>query len=262
VNGCQTSHVLYDNAGLLNDSVTIPFRLISTQDEGVIESVIRATNRQTEVRDEQFFAMKDFAKKLEEYFKSFAIPQRLYYERRPHQYDEQSIEKYFVVTHQNLVRAFGAMFLGEPHITTRNYRQLSAKVGKEMFRDTDKCEPYYVAALALSRIEEMFKLKVIDPKFKPARYQILLAMRLAMDNQPLPRMNSNEMARRCTAMMESLWGAKPFGETLQKALDVVFAVAPKDWDRDSIRTEPITNGIFERFGLRHKGASDGVQDRS
>jgi hypothetical protein len=61
VNGCQTSHVLYDNKTLLTDAVSIPFRLIATQDEAVIEAIIRATNRQTEVRNDQFFAMKEFA---------------------------------------------------------------------------------------------------------------------------------------------------------------------------------------------------------
>jgi AIPR protein len=184
--------VLHDNRGYLTDAVRIPLRLIATQNEAVIEAVIRATNRQTEVRDDQFFAMKDFAKKLEEYFRAFPPKQRLYYERRPHQYDDQSIEKYLIVSHQNLVRAVGAMFLGEPHITTRNFRQLSEKVGKDMFRHTDKCEPYYVAATALSRIEESFKVKFFDSRLKPARYQMMLIMRFLMDSAPLPRMNSNE----------------------------------------------------------------------
>ena len=82
MNGCQTSHVLHDNESLLSDSVRIPFRLIGTQDENVIEDIIRATNRQTEVKDEQFFAMKNFAKKLEAYFKSFPIITALKYDSR------------------------------------------------------------------------------------------------------------------------------------------------------------------------------------
>ena len=72
VNGCQTSHVLHDNRALLDDTVRVPFRLIATTDEGVIEDVITATNRQTEVKDTQFFAMKDFAKALEQHFKDIS----------------------------------------------------------------------------------------------------------------------------------------------------------------------------------------------
>jgi AIPR protein len=50
VNGCQTSNVLYDNRDILNDAVRVPVRIIHTTDEGVTESVITATNRQTEVK--------------------------------------------------------------------------------------------------------------------------------------------------------------------------------------------------------------------
>ena len=73
VNGCQTSPVLfgYSQSKKIEDSVMIPLRLIATQDEGVIEAIIRATNRQTEVKSEQFFAITDFAKQLEIFFQAF-----------------------------------------------------------------------------------------------------------------------------------------------------------------------------------------------
>jgi AIPR protein len=71
VNGCQTSHVLFDQRDKIDDSVKIPLRLICTQDETIIRDIIQATNRQTEVRVDQFLAADDFQKKLEEYFKTF-----------------------------------------------------------------------------------------------------------------------------------------------------------------------------------------------
>jgi hypothetical protein len=244
VNGCQTSHVLHDNSDLLNESVRIPFRLICTQDEAVIESVIRATNRQTEVQDVQFFAMKDFAKKIETYFKTFPVENRIYYERRPHQYDSQDIEKSRIIAHQNLVRAVGAMFLGEPHITTRSFRTLASKVGKDMFADTDKLEPYYAAAFALYKIERLFKTGKIDARYKAARYQILLAVRLLMDAQPLPQMNSNEMAKRCIEMMKPLWDDAATEKLFLEAVHKIDDVAGTGWTRDSIRTEPVTKAIL------------------
>jgi len=67
VNGCQTSHELFGNQESISESLMIPLRLISTQDEGVIESIIKATNRQTEVKKEQFFAVTEFSKQLERF---------------------------------------------------------------------------------------------------------------------------------------------------------------------------------------------------
>ena len=242
VNGCQTSHVLHYNKDLLQD-VNIPFRIVGTQDNSVIKSIIRATNRQTAAKEDQFFAMKPFAKKLEEYFRAFPPEHRLYYERRAHQYDSQDIDKRRIIPHQNLVRAVGAMFLEEPHITTRNFRALSAKVGKEFFLDTDKLEPYYVAALTAYRLENMFYSEKIVG-YKPARYQMLLAARLTLDAQPLPRMNSNEMAKRCNAIIDRLAKISEAEKIFIAAAGVIDTVAGADWTRDSIRTEPVTKAIL------------------
>jgi hypothetical protein len=252
VNGCQTTHVLHAQADKLDGTVRVPFRLIHTQDENVIESIIRATNRQTEVKDDQFFAMKDFAKKLEAYFRTFPVETRLHYERRPHQYDAQDIEKIRIITHQNLVRAVGAMFLGLPHVTTRRFRDLSARVGKDMFVDTDKPEPYYVAALALYRLEQLFKNKKIDPKYKAARYQLLLIVRMLIDSRPLPRMNANEMTKRSLAMAEHLQDEQQCEAIFNNAIQVIESLET-NWGRDTIRNEPITKAIFQKYGQHYPG---------
>jgi hypothetical protein len=59
VNGCQTSHVLFENRGLLDDSVSIPIRLISTKDEDVTNAIIKATNWQRCERN-NFLRSKNF----------------------------------------------------------------------------------------------------------------------------------------------------------------------------------------------------------
>ena len=76
VNGCQTSHVLFEVARehAISDSVMIPLRLIATQDEDVMNAIIRATNRQTEVKEEHFFAITEFPRQLEAYFSAFPEP--------------------------------------------------------------------------------------------------------------------------------------------------------------------------------------------
>jgi len=251
VNGCQTSHVLYENSALLNNAVRIPLRIICTQNESVIESIITATNSQTEVKNDQFFALKGFAKKLETYFNSVEKSDAVYYERRPHQYDSLNVEKTRVVAHQNLVRAFGGMFLQEPHRTTKTYRLLSAKVGKEMFCDGDCLEPYYLAALALVKLEYLFRSKKIDTQMKPARFHILLAARLLMDATQFAKLNSNDLAKRCDVMIKKF--QKDWEAILLEAVKRVAVAAKDNLDRDYIRTEPVTDALLEQFGIKKPG---------
>lgn len=53
VNGCQTSHVLYNNKETISDKVYVAIKIISTDDEETVNKIVKATNRQTEVTDEQ-----------------------------------------------------------------------------------------------------------------------------------------------------------------------------------------------------------------
>jgi hypothetical protein len=108
VNGCQTSHVVFNEDGL-DDSVCIPLRLIETRDEAVIESIIHATNNQSPLRPEQLMALMSFSKKLEEYFQTYQMPYTLYYERRDGQYDRLGIEKTRIIVPSSVIRAFAAV---------------------------------------------------------------------------------------------------------------------------------------------------------
>jgi hypothetical protein len=64
VNGCQTSHVIfYERESIKDKQIFIPVRIIGTQNEDVINSIILATNSQTALKPEQIYALTEFAKK-------------------------------------------------------------------------------------------------------------------------------------------------------------------------------------------------------
>jgi hypothetical protein len=244
VNGCQTSHVLFNNREKLDASVMVPVRLIGTQDEDVIRAIIRATNRQTEVKDDQFFAVQDFPKELELYFQTFQDSQKLYYERRSRQYDRLEIEKTRIITPANMIRAFAAMFLGEPHRTTRNFASLASKVGKEIFVKGHRKEAYYTAAFALYKLEYFFRTQRLEAKYKAARFHILLAARLLANPSALPRMNSHEMEPFCKKIMGTLWDSAKCDELIVRAAKIVDEAAAGNFHRDNIRTEPFTQKVI------------------
>jgi hypothetical protein len=149
VNGCQTSNVLFDHREQLKDSaIHVPLRLIWTNDDNVFDAVVTGTNQQTELTPEQIYARTEFAKRLEKHFESYPEATRLHYERRDGQYDRVPVEKGRIVSPQNLIKAFAAMFLEEPHVAAKSYKALRARVGKEFFLESDKRDPYFLSALA------------------------------------------------------------------------------------------------------------------
>jgi AIPR protein len=245
VNGCQTSHVLADQKSLIDDTVMVPLRLIGTQDEEVIRSIIHATNRQTEVKREQFLAITDFSKSLELFFQAFPEGKTLFYERRTHQYDSQAIEKTRIVIPGSLIRAFAAMFLAEPHATTRSYGALAEKVGKEIFATGHRLEPYYVSAFTLYKLEYLFRNQRLPPEYKPARFHILLAVRLLAAPTSLPPMNSREMEHYCMRINDILWDAAKADALFVRAAEAVKTVAGGNFHRDNIRTQPFTEKVIK-----------------
>ncbi|MBM3811127.1 MAG: AIPR family protein [Acidimicrobiia bacterium] len=250
VNGCQTSHVLHDNRTLLTDRVMVPVRIISTDDEGVIASIVRATNRQTEVKEEQFFALQEFPRQLEQFFQSFSEEsKRLYYERRTCQYDRLGIDKGRVITEANVIRSFASMFLDEAHRTTRNYKSIRDKVTKEIFAKGHRLEPYYAASYVFYALEMLFKKGKLESRLKPARFHIIMAFRLLV-GEPVPPMHANEMSRYCDGIMKNLWDGTRCEELLLKAANIVTVVAENDFQRDNIRAEPFTAKVRASFPNR------------
>jgi hypothetical protein len=244
VNGCQTSFVLHETREKLNSSILVPIRLVSTDNADIKNSIIKATNRQTEVPEEQLFALSDFPKKLESYFPTYDGNKKLYYERRSRQYSSESgVEKIRVVNMTMLVRSFASFFLGYPHRTTRNYKALLKSIGGEIFGKDHCLEMYYVSAYANFKLDQLFRTGFLDSNLKPARYHFLFLLRLMIHNENLPRPNSNEMRRLCETFMNILWDENKTKELLTKCAEIIYVAADGNLHRDFIRTEPFTDAI-------------------
>lgn len=102
VNGCQTSHVLFDAKDGLGDELHVPLKVIATDDEDIINAIITATNRQTEVTTDDLYAMSAFQKKLESLYEAYPDKKKLHYERRSKQYASVNGVERFALS----VRAF------------------------------------------------------------------------------------------------------------------------------------------------------------
>lgn len=177
INGCQTSNVIFENRENLTDEVYVPIRLIETSEQDVMSKIIRATNRQTEVKEQDLIAFTDFQKNLEAYYGSIEQVHRLYYERRAKQFNKTNIERKRIVDKSMQIKAFSSYFYNKPDMATRYFGTLFSKFGDKLFiRDHTYC-PYYMVAYLLYGLDESFRKRKIDKKYKKIKYFILMMMK-------------------------------------------------------------------------------------
>ena len=182
VNGCQTSHVIAGCATKANQTITIPVKIIATEDEAVTRQVIIASNQQNKVDQESFWALDPIHKSIEIYFESKTGDHRLYYERRPGQFNTiVGIEKVRIVTKDSLLKAYASVFIEQPNQVGRYYKDLTPLIGKEIFSAKHSVHSYYTAAFIAYRLEFMFRNRRMATEWKPFRFQLAMAARLILE---------------------------------------------------------------------------------
>lgn len=196
INGLQTSRVLLDSKELIDDNIFVTLKLIVTEDENLISKIIRSTNRQTEVKEEDLLAYSDFQKKLEDFFKTFNDPDKLFYERRSKQYNGTSIDAKFIIDKSTLIKTMGSFYFLKPQLATRYFGALFNEFGRQLFLDNHKLYPYYTAALIYNKLEQRFRANLIDRKYKKIRYFILMMLRLEYKLE-YPKFESNKIENFC-----------------------------------------------------------------
>jgi hypothetical protein len=251
VNGCQTSHVLYNNRAALPETLGVPFKVIATNDEEVINSIITATNRQTQVTDDDLYALSTFQKQLEAFMGSFDERHRLHYERRSKQYNTANVEKVRIVTKTLEMRSFAAMFLDEPRRAANYYSELKPQVGKTIFNGTHKIEPYYTAAFAYYKLEFLFRNGQISVGYKPARYHLLMIARYLASTASMPALTANKIEPYAKKINEVLWDDSSALDLFKKACGVIDSVqdgAPLT--RESVKPQSFTDAVLAKVRSR------------
>lgn len=206
VNGCQTSNILIENMEFSEniDYLIIPIRIIVTKDENLKNEITKATNSQTAIKKEQLEALSTFQKNLEEYYKTYTNIDALVYERRTGQYRDSDIQKNRIVSIPTQIKTVSAMFLNEPSAVSGQYGTVAKRVGNKIFKISDKLIMYYVSALSLYKIENLFKTNKIDKKYRRSRYLAMMLFRIVMSKEKLPKFNQRKMEEYCQNLLDIL----------------------------------------------------------
>jgi len=179
VNGCQTSNVLFANKDYDQiQDLHVPVKLIITDLDEIKNLITVATNNQNAVKREQLQAMTEFQKGLEQFYESFEDDLRLYYERRPKQYQSENIPKTRIISIQLQIKTFGAMFLDIPHLVTSYFGNVIGDYVESepplIFDPSHHFYPYFTASFMYYKLDSLFRMKIIDSKYRKIKLFILM----------------------------------------------------------------------------------------
>lgn len=240
VNGCQTSHVLFNNRDRVTDLVLLSIKLIVAPVDELRNQVIKATNRQTMVKTEELSALTDFQKALERYYEAVPEEHRLYYERRSQQFRSvPGLEKIRIVSISTQIRAFASMFLDRAHQASRYYGSLLKDIESTIFVDGHFPVAYYVSAYALFRIESSLRRKQIDNRYRPFKYHLLGILRRLVAGPSMPSMKANKFEKYCDGLRTVLWDDDKCLASLQSACGILDQILAGSYDRDKAKDSTI-----------------------
>ena len=223
VNGCQTSHTLFNNKDLSGiDELQIPVKLIFTKDENVKSQITIATNSQTNITEEQLLAFSDFQKSLEEFYKSFKEEKKLFYERRTGQYNsDQTILKSKIISIKNQIKAVASMFLYSPHLASGYYGKLFERVKDKIFKERHELLPYYASSYFLYRFEKYIRSGEVDRKYNKARYHIMMLFKMLIANGKIFELDNKKIDTACNEIINSFTSIKKFKTTFNEVILII-----------------------------------------
>lgn len=253
VNGCQTSHVIFENQNVPGiENLYIPIKIVVAAQEEIVNNIIKATNRQTEVTKEELLALSDFQKKLELYYSKMDVEDPLYYERQAGQFRQGVIKRRVVsITHQ--IKTFAAMFLDQPHLASRYYGNIYKEViSGNIFAEKHESISYYTSARAYYVLDNQFnRTNIIDPKYKICRFHILMALRYLAGGLERPSFTSKRKVEPyCEKILNVLTDSSDCLNFIHEAVDCIDKAAKNSIDRDKFKTQSFTDDLIKELRSR------------
>lgn len=248
VNGCQTSNVLFENRELIGDDITVMLKIVETSDASVVDDIVRSTNRQTKVEDDQFLATLDVIKSLERYFEARGQDEEspLYFERRKNQYSSHADAKAIrVFDIKEIARCVAALFLDKPDVASRYPNRLTGEMRSLVFSPEYAEELFHVSAYALYRLKLLFSNQRLDGRYGKLRWHILMAVKYFVLGAKTPQLNSNKMAAACQKIREFMSAIDENSlEQLKALCSEIFEV--ETITRDMIKTPSFTVDVRDK----------------
>ncbi|MFW7270277.1 AIPR family protein [Gluconacetobacter sp. Hr-1-5] len=259
VNGCQTSHVLFANQHVITGDLYVPIKLIHTVSDDVAQSIIKSTNKQTNVEENDLLALTQFQRDLEDFYQGVTGDTQLFYERRAKQYaSDGAIEKSRIVTIGNQLKCYASMFLDSPNQASRYQGTLLKTVKDRVFQSSHHPESYFVAALAAYRFEfALRKLTNEERDIRPFKYFLLYAFRSRFEKNDFPGAGNKKIRAYSNALLEYLADTSKAKNAFDEAVLIIrhaLAALGLPVARDSAKSRPLVDEV-KRIATARRAAA-------
>lgn len=253
VNGCQTTNVLAQIAGKAAE-ISVPFRLIGSSDPDFVGKIIIGTNRQNEVREDQFWALLPFMKDLEIYCSGQDGDEKILIERRDNQYRDVAIERTRIMKPSDLMKTAAAAFFFQPNRAARDHRGIRKEFAEKVFRPTHSVELYHMAALSLYKFDYLVRTSRVPRTHSINKYYVLYALvRQHWKTPNILEAGQKEQMKIRSSVMDIILDNDSFSahiEKVSKHIDGLVSasgVKTREQVRDFIRTESFSESFTSTF---------------
>jgi hypothetical protein len=248
VNGCQTSHVIYENRDAISDDLNVPIKIIYTEDEDVAQAIIKSTNKQTLVDENDLLAFTPFQHDLEDFYNAKDGDWKLYYERRGKQYARtQNIEKGRIITKGIQLKSYASMFCDLPNQAGRYQGTLLKSVKDRVFKDDHKPDSYFTAAFSHYRFEVAIRrLPIEDRLIRPFKFYLLTAFRYRFETRVYPGAKNRKSEQYCHELLENLKTSELSKTAFDECVTIVkqsLSDLNLELERDSAKSRPLVEQV-------------------
>ncbi len=254
VNGCQTSNILFSCKDSIDDNTMITIKIIEATDTDIIADIVRATNSQSKVDENQFLSFSPFVRRLEKYFEASEDKDgkeiKLYFERRNGQYRNAGIPKKKVFTIGEASRALGSIFLLVPDLASRYPNKFIKEKSEQLFDEKNKEEAFYAASLVDYRFKQLSTKGKLLNKYAIYKWHILTLFGfLATGSQPPSLKNKKNVTSYTNKLLKTCCDEDLCVKTFEKAIAIIEEIGLKK-DRDEVRATAYANTI-KKYCFEH-----------
>lgn len=207
VNGCQTSNMLWLNREKLDDAMMVTVKVIETANEDVFSDLVRATNSQTKIDDDQFLSLQPIARRIEAYFASYTEEEsRLYFERRDRQYVGQGVPGVKVFDLKLLARCVAAVFLERPDLAFRFPRKIFAdrSISNSIFSKENREIIYYTSCLLYYRTAILFSNQQLPSEARKFKWHMMALFSKRMGGEKMPSLRDKKVESWCQRVIDAV----------------------------------------------------------